>query len=208
MILTKEFLTENNVCQEGVQWFCAQTEVDVKKIIIKLINENKLDWANWLLSKLLSPRQRVQYAVFAAKQVLPLFEKEFPKDSRPRKAIEAAERVLSLKEEDAAEAAAEAASAAAEAAEEAARAAARAAVGAAEDAARAARAAGAAGAAEEAARAAARAAAWAAEAAAGAAWAARAAARAAAWAAEAAAWAAEAATMTRILEYGISLINN
>ncbi len=174
MILTKEFLTENNVCQEGVQWFCAQTEVDVKKIIIKLINENKLDWANWLLSKLLSPRQRVQYAVFAAKQVLPLFEKEFPKDSRPRKAIEAAERVLSLKEEDAAEAAAEAASAAA----------------------------------EEAARAAARAAAWAAEAAAGAAWAARAAARAAAWAAEAAAWAAEAATMTRILEYGISLINN
>jgi len=36
----------------------------------------------------------VSYAVFAAEQVLPFYEKKYPNDDRPRKAIEAAKKCI------------------------------------------------------------------------------------------------------------------
>jgi hypothetical protein len=126
-------------------------------------------------------KDSVELAIFAAEQVIDIYEKEYPKDKRPREALEAAKNWLKNPSDEAARAA-RAAGAAGAAAEAAAGAAARAAwaAGAAAEAAaraaRAARAAGAAGAAAEAAAGAAAEAAWAAggaaEAAAGAAWAA------------------------------------
>ena len=94
-------------------------------------------------------RMYVSYAVYAAEQVIDIYEKKYPDDKRPRKAIEAAKACIknpSAKNKEAAGwAAAWAAGAAARAAEAAARAAGWAAEAAARAAEAAARAAGAAG---------------------------------------------------------------
>ncbi len=70
---------------------------------------------SWVRSKN-DKKVRVQFAVLCGREVLPIFEKEYPNDARPRLAIEAAEKWLAKptkKNADAAYAASNAASAAA-----------------------------------------------------------------------------------------------
>ena len=97
MKITKEWLEERNACKEGIDWFATQTETDGIKILKKLIaedKEDKLDWANWLIVRLMDYNGYVSYAIFAAEQVIDIFEKEYPKDKRPRLAIEAAKKCI------------------------------------------------------------------------------------------------------------------
>ena len=68
-------------------------------------------------------RMYVSYAVYAAEQVIDIYEKKCPNDKRPRKAIEAAKACIKNPSAKNKEAAARAAGAAARAAEAAARAA-------------------------------------------------------------------------------------
>jgi hypothetical protein len=42
----------------------------------------------------MTKEQRVQYAIFAAEQVIHIYEKKYPEDKRPRQAIEAAKAYL------------------------------------------------------------------------------------------------------------------
>ena len=197
MKITAKWLEEKSACSEGTRWFLGQKEDRPVKVIEKLMRESRMDWANWLTVRLMTKEQSVQYAIFAAEQVISIYEKKYPDDKRPREAIEAAKAYLKNPSDETKKAAAWAAEAAAAWAAEAA--AARAAAWAAE----AAEARAAAWAAEAAAARAARAAAWAA------AWAAEAraarAARAAAWAAEAAAEA-EKNMQKRILKQGIKIL--
>ena len=90
MNITKGRLKKNDACIEGVKWFLAQKEKNGVKVIKKLVTEKKLDWANWGIVRIMTYKQRIQYAVFAAEQVIDIYEKKYPKDDRPRKAIEAA----------------------------------------------------------------------------------------------------------------------
>jgi len=177
--ITKEWLREQGACTEGYNWFIRQRARDEVKVLDHLIKEEKFDWANWLIVRRMERKQYIQYAIFAAEQVIEIYEKQYPDDKRPRQAIEAARRCLT---DDSA--------------------AARAACGAASDAAwDAAWAARAASAASDAA--------WAARAACGAASAASDAAWDAAWAASGAARAARAASgemQKKILAYGMSLL--
>ena len=94
MKLTEEWLREKSACSEGVEWFLKQKETDVVKVLKKLIKEKKLPWANWTIVRVMNYKQRVQYAVFAAEQVIGIFEKEYPDDKRPRQAIEAAKKCI------------------------------------------------------------------------------------------------------------------
>jgi hypothetical protein len=83
------------------------------------MKHDKLDWANWLIVRIMTYKQYVSYAVFSAESVLDIYEKKYPNDNRPRKAIEAAKLCVkspTKKNKDAADAAANAASAAASAA--------------------------------------------------------------------------------------------
>ena len=80
MKITKEWLEEQGVCQEGRLWFEAQTETDAVQVLEKLIKENQLDWANWTICKIFSDKQRTQYAVFAAEQVAYLWKDKYPKE--------------------------------------------------------------------------------------------------------------------------------
>jgi len=57
----------------------------------KLVREIK--YPKWVGSDI-DTKVRLYFALLCAKEVLPIFEKEFPDDERPRKAIEAAQKVL------------------------------------------------------------------------------------------------------------------
>ena len=97
MKLTKKWLKNKDACSEGVEWFVEQKERDVAKIIRKLIkdgSEEKLEWANWLITRKFIKKQNVAYAIYAAEQVIKNFEDKYPDDKRPREAIQAAKRYL------------------------------------------------------------------------------------------------------------------
>ena len=94
MKITLDWLKENGACQDGQEWFVNQTETDSLKVLENLIKEKQLDWANWTICRLFNREQKIQYAVFAARQVLSIFEKKYPDDNQPRLAIEAAEKCI------------------------------------------------------------------------------------------------------------------
>ena len=97
MFLTEKMLVDWNACDEGFAWWKKNGTKAVETTTQKLIKAQKLDWANWLISKSLSNDQKVQYAIFSAKLVLKIYENKYPSDLRPRKAIEAAENYLKVK---------------------------------------------------------------------------------------------------------------
>lgn len=90
MKITKKYLEKVDACEGGIDWFLAQKERDGRAVVEKLIAEDRLDWANWILSRLLLDDDKIRYAVYAAKQALPIFEDKYPDDKRPRNAINAA----------------------------------------------------------------------------------------------------------------------
>ena len=209
MIINQKWVKEQSACEGGAKWFNDNYSKDVEgyEVVETLIkdkaiakehsSDTSLSWANWLIVRLMTRKQYLQYAVFAAEQAILIYEKKNPPEKLMHDCIDAAKAVI---ENDTAEnrnKSAAAWDASWDAAWAAARAAAR---GAAWDASRDAFR----DAAWDAARAAARAAAWAA--ASDAAWA-------AAWAAasdaasDAAKDAARAAMLKKILKYGVGLLN-
>lgn len=89
--IKKEWLKEKRACQSGVKWFLAQDETNAAKVMLKLVDEDRASDALWILEKTMNKKQSVQLAVFSARLCLENFEKAFPDNDRPRKAIEAAE---------------------------------------------------------------------------------------------------------------------
>jgi len=90
MKITRKFLEKHNACAEGKEFFLSENILDHEKGILNLLKKNKVSWANWLIVRLMTHRQKVQYAIFAAQQVLELSEAKYPTDDRPRNAINAA----------------------------------------------------------------------------------------------------------------------
>ena len=94
MKITEEWLSKCAACSSGVLWFSGFGKSDSIGVMEGLLSESKLDWANWLIVRLLNRKDKIRYAIFAAEQVISLFEKKCPKDKRPRNAIDAAKAVL------------------------------------------------------------------------------------------------------------------
>ena len=106
--ITIEYLKEINACVEGIRWWKSLKTTDLKTIIEASIlsNDSKIiEYGNWLICRVLINEQKVKYAIFSARQVLYIYEKEYPDDMRPRKAIEAAEEYLKNPSANAADAA-------------------------------------------------------------------------------------------------------
>ena len=119
MKITKEWLEYKSACVRGKEWFNNQAETDSILVVKKLMQKNHYDWANWTLTRLMNHDQQIKYAIFAAELVIKIYEDKYPGNDEPRKAIEAAKEYLKDKTEDkrkAAAAAAVAANAAADAA--------------------------------------------------------------------------------------------
>jgi hypothetical protein len=121
MKITLEFLKKHDACKEGIEFF--KKELITAK---KLIKCKKYKWAYWGITRILNKTNNIKFAIYVAESVVFLFEKKYPEDNRPQKAIEAAKNYLKDKN-----AAANAANAAANAANAAAKAAAKAAANAA-----------------------------------------------------------------------------
>ena len=118
MKITKEWLRKKEACSDGVRWFLHQKETDCGNVMLKLTKCGRAADALWLVEKIANKKQSVQIAVFSARLCINEFEKAFPNDNRPRKAIEAADAYIKNpceKTKSAAKAAAEAAWSAAEA---------------------------------------------------------------------------------------------
>lgn len=116
MKISVEWLQGKGACSEGMKWF-GKKETALKKLVDRLIKAKKWDWSNWLIKYSgMGKTQSVKVAIFAAEQVIGVYEKQYPNDNRPRKAIEAAKMYLSNPSAAAANAAAAAANAAATAA--------------------------------------------------------------------------------------------
>jgi hypothetical protein len=88
------WLIKKNACTAGINWFLVCEERDVEMICKQLMAESKFVWANWLLSRALDRDNKIRYAIYAARKVLHIFEEKYPKDNRPRKAIEDSEFCL------------------------------------------------------------------------------------------------------------------
>ena len=122
MKITDEFLHKHEACSSSLKYVKANNYIGLEAgiFIKKLIEEKRLSDANWLITRCLSKKNKVKYAVFAAEQVLHIYEKQYPNDNRPRKAIEPAKKFIASSYDAyaaaAADAAADAASAAAAAA--------------------------------------------------------------------------------------------
>ena len=97
MLLTIEKVKELGACRDGLNWFeqsgCTTVEETVDKLL-KTTIEERYAWSNWLLSKVLTNEGKIKYEIFAAELVLTLYEKKYPNDNRPRKAIEATKKYL------------------------------------------------------------------------------------------------------------------
>jgi hypothetical protein len=94
--ITKQFLRKHDACTDGYKRFFElfPKGTDVLTGVKGLIKDDKLEWANWLICRCFNRKQKIQYAIYAAEQVLYIFEKRHPDNDKSRKAIEAAKQVL------------------------------------------------------------------------------------------------------------------
>jgi hypothetical protein len=129
--ISLKWAEDNHACQEAREWFKGglngKRSMSVSKLFSLLKQIDRIDWANWLVVRLMTHDQQIMYAIYAAEQVIGLYEDRYSEDTRPRDAIQAAKTYLEDKTEanknkvadaaaDAAYAAAHAADAAADAA--------------------------------------------------------------------------------------------
>ena len=98
MKLNLKMLTAKSACTSGVEWYKInkqpQTVEAAITLLLKSSESERYNWSDWALSQFLSPKNKLRYAIFAAQQVLDIFEKKYPTDNRPRRAIEAALKCL------------------------------------------------------------------------------------------------------------------
>ena len=94
MKLTKKWLVNRNACAEAVRAFEDQPERDDVKIINLLMEQGRFDWANWLIVRRMKRLNYIRHGIFVVREVLGIYEKKYPENEAPRKAVEAAEKYL------------------------------------------------------------------------------------------------------------------
>lgn len=92
MKLTLSWLQAEGACAEGIAMYrqARPRPRTIETAVAALLAADYAGWANWLVAHALNKKNRIRYVVYAAEQVLPIFEKAFHADNRPRKAIETA----------------------------------------------------------------------------------------------------------------------
>jgi hypothetical protein len=92
MKITVDKLRELDACESGIDKFIKSglEGKHIKKVIKEAIKQEEFEDANWLLAECMDYKQYVLYAVYSAEKCIEEYEKHYPDDDRPRKAIEAA----------------------------------------------------------------------------------------------------------------------
>ena len=97
MNITAKKIKALNACSDGYDWYLTYAKGRRSTPLLRTlldVDAHRPEWARWLYTRLMTRKQNIKLSIFCAKQVLPIFEDKHPDDLRPRKAIEAAERVL------------------------------------------------------------------------------------------------------------------
>ena len=96
MRVTKELIESHNACSEGHAWFvnAFPTGGEHPDVMARIMADDHWNWLRWLVVRLMTIRQRREWAIYCAEQVIDIYERKYPHDARPRKAIEAAKAVL------------------------------------------------------------------------------------------------------------------
>ena len=90
--ITLEWLRSQDACEESIKAWQNETDHNTFATLNRLVSKNP-EWGNWLICRIMNKKQAVQYAIFAAEQVIDIYEGKYP-DKRPRNAIEAAKAYL------------------------------------------------------------------------------------------------------------------
>jgi len=95
-LITANRLREIRACSEAIEAFKESKIKSVNSITLlkKMLKEEYLEWANWLITHIMTRKQCLSYVIYAAEQVIDIYEKQHPHNNEPRKAIEAARKVL------------------------------------------------------------------------------------------------------------------
>jgi hypothetical protein len=98
-MITTKWLRDNSACEDGIKIFASVfgDNAELKTIINYAIEQKSgklLDYANWLVVRCMNHTSQIKYALYAAEQVLHIFEEKYPDDDRPRRAIDAAKKYL------------------------------------------------------------------------------------------------------------------
>jgi len=91
--ITLKWLQSKDACKESIEAWHKETDHGTLATLNRLVVKNP-KWGNWLICRLMNKKQAVQYAIFAAEQVIDIYERKYPNDKRPRNAIEAAKAYL------------------------------------------------------------------------------------------------------------------
>ena len=95
MKVTKQWLLKQDACSESVKFFLQDKNNDIDHQFKRFIKAKRSSDINWFLSRKLKRKEdKIRYAVFAAECVIDIYEKKHPDEHRPRKAIEAAKKVV------------------------------------------------------------------------------------------------------------------
>ena len=73
-----------DACQSGIKWFNSQNTDNAGELFNTVIKSNDygvLEYANWYLSKKLNKINRVKYAVYAAENVIHIYEDKYPNNA-------------------------------------------------------------------------------------------------------------------------------
>ena len=92
--LNKSFIKRIAPCSGGYEYYLNKGENDLFVLLEALIEDGHSNWASWLIVRCMDRKQYIEYAIFAAEQVIDVYEEAYPEDDRPRKAIEAAQHCL------------------------------------------------------------------------------------------------------------------
>jgi len=91
--ITLKWLQSKGACKESLEAWHKETDHGTLATLNRLVSKNP-EWGNWLICRIMNKKQAVQYAIFAAEQVIDIYEGKYPNDKRPRNAIEAAKAYL------------------------------------------------------------------------------------------------------------------
>lgn len=90
MKMTLDILNEPCVCYPKRIEFAKKNKlIGLEDIdfIKKLIELDKLNWANWFIITILYEKNQFNYIIFAIDQFIDIYEKEYPSDDRPKEAL-------------------------------------------------------------------------------------------------------------------------
>lgn len=86
--ITSRYLQDIGACQDAREQFRKELNgghgLSVSRVFTRLKQVNRLDWANWLIVRLMTHEQQIRYAIYAAEQVINLYEERGKKISQRR----------------------------------------------------------------------------------------------------------------------------